>query len=67
MTTTTEPEWTVGNAARDTRRDRIGQIQEIVHFISGKYAWMRPIGGGKEWTAPLACLAPLDPDGDDAA
>ncbi|MEV7595782.1 hypothetical protein AB0O91_00130 [Kitasatospora sp. NPDC089797] len=65
-TTTPSREWALGATAYDRRTKRTGEVREIVHLISGPHAWMRPAGGGKEWTAPLISLTEDAPVGDDA-
>ncbi|MBW8087576.1 hypothetical protein IGW14_05830 [Streptomyces hygroscopicus subsp. hygroscopicus] len=37
----------VGQLAYDTRRERLGVVMDHI----GEYVWLRPPGGGVEWTA----------------
>ncbi|MEU5160485.1 hypothetical protein AB0G74_12860 [Streptomyces sp. NPDC020875] len=50
-------DWTpqIGGNARDTTRNKVGRVMDRTH---GRY-WLRPIGGGIEWTVPAADLCPV--------
>lgn len=47
----------VGDAVRDTVRDRVG----VVMAHEGPYIQLRPLGGGREWDADPARVHPLTP------
>jgi hypothetical protein len=59
--------WKPGDIARDSRTGRIGEIREVARFISGPAAYLRPQGGGTEWTAPITALRPTQTPGGDTA
>lgn len=46
-----------GRIARDGLTGRDGEVMDL---ISGQ-AYLRPLGGGIEWTTPLACVSITDP------
>ncbi|MET9292797.1 hypothetical protein [Streptomyces sp. NPDC003077] len=51
------PGLVVGKCARDTKRDRVGEVMDV----SGSRVWLRPVGGGREWEAERAAVEPLTP------
>lgn len=49
----------------DTSTHRVGEVQQIGSAYpsdasSMEFAWLRPPGGGVEWSAPLSVLEPVD-------
>ncbi|MBB4793465.1 hypothetical protein [Streptomyces nodosus] len=54
-----EPRIPVGWLAQDTRRERRGVVMD---HLDG-FVWLRPVGGGREWTARPGDVRPLhDPE-----
>lgn len=54
-------EWLrVGALVVDTRTGRTGEVQEWPYLASSapNRAWLRPVGGGREWTPRIADLRP---------
>ncbi len=45
----------VGTMARDVSRDRVGRV--MAHLYGA--VWLRPPGGGQEWTARPEDLTPV--------
>ena len=53
----------VGALARDRKTDRVGVVMgELAGLV-----YLRPVGGGVEWTARWADLEQLEPPAEDAA
>ncbi len=55
------PEWLrVGALVVDTRTGRSGEVQEWLYpaLSAPTRAWLRPVGGGREWTPLVADLRP---------
>lgn len=46
----------VGGFVRDSRRDRVGVVMDRSHG----QVWLRPPAGGREWTAKLGEVQPVD-------
>ncbi|MFI0528561.1 hypothetical protein ACH3XX_00755 [Streptomyces scabiei] len=47
----------VGDVVEDTDRKRVGKLMSI----EGDNAWLRPLGGGREWDARPERLRPATP------
>ncbi|TDC77833.1 hypothetical protein E1283_06435 [Streptomyces hainanensis] len=45
----------VGAMARDSTADRVGRVMAYECGL----VWLRPLGGGREWTAPLERVRPV--------
>ncbi|NEA72478.1 MULTISPECIES: hypothetical protein [unclassified Streptomyces] len=48
----------------DTSTHRVGEVQQIgtcypTSAEATEFAWLRPSGGGVEWSAPLSALEPV--------
>lgn len=52
----------LGRLVRDTVHDRIGVLQAIAPDVdtTTPLAWLRPSGGGTEWTTPPQAIVPAD-------
>ncbi|MER6407076.1 hypothetical protein ABT269_26965 [Streptomyces viridosporus] len=52
----------LGRLVRDTVHDRIGILQAIAPDTdtTTPVAWLRPPGGGTEWTTPPTAIVPAD-------
>ncbi|WTW98456.1 hypothetical protein OG216_36240 [Streptomycetaceae bacterium NBC_01309] len=46
-----------GRTARDGLTGHVGEVMDL---IAGQ-VYLRPLGGGIEWTTPLGCVAVTDP------
>lgn len=60
------PEWlTVGALVVDTETGRRGEVQEWPYPVSSAptRVWLRPAGGGREWTPRIADLRPARAEG----
>lgn len=60
------PEWlTVGALVTDAKTDRNGEVQPWPYYsdCAPTHAWLRPVGGGREWTAEIAHLRPAEGQG----
>lgn len=58
------PDWLrVGAVVLDTRTGRSGEVQEWPYraLAAPAQAWLRPVGGGLEWTPRVADLRPVEP------
>ncbi|MCZ4097065.1 hypothetical protein [Streptomyces sp. H39-C1] len=64
--TGTDLDWIKQDAlVLDTATHQVGEVQQIGSaYPTGaspeEFAWLRPPGGGVEWSAPLAALEPVD-------
>lgn len=57
------PDWLIAGAlVLDTRTGRRGEVQDWPYPASAApiRAWLRPVGGGREWTPRIADLRPVD-------
>ncbi|WP_031510932.1 hypothetical protein [Streptomyces megasporus] len=57
------PDWlTTGALVLDTRTGRRGEVQDWPYPASATptRAWLRPVGGGREWTPRIADLRPVE-------
>lgn len=54
-----QPDLPVGRLAYDTRRGRRGVVMD---HLDG-WVWLRPPGGGREWTAQPGDVEPVEADG----
>lgn len=53
----------LGRPVRDTAHDRIGILQAIAPDVgtdTPAVAWLRPPGGGTEWTTPRTAIVPAE-------
>lgn len=46
----------VGTLARDTKRDKVGRVMACTVGT----VWLRPLNGGREWTARREDVRPVD-------
>ncbi|WP_101258703.1 hypothetical protein [Streptomyces barkulensis] len=56
------PDWLAAGAlVLDTRTGRRGEVQDWPYPASAAptRAWLRPVGGGREWTPHIADLRPV--------
>lgn len=40
----------------DAATNRVGELMEVT--LASNRVWLRPIGGGREWSADVGCLRP---------
>lgn len=60
------PEWLrVGAVVTDSMTHRRGEVQPWPYYSdrAPTHAWLRPAGGGREWTAQIANLRPAERQG----
>lgn len=60
------PEWlTIGALVTDSKTDRRGEVQPWPYYseCAPTRAWLRPVGGGREWTAKVTDLRPTEGKG----
>ncbi|MGP3951825.1 hypothetical protein [Streptomyces sp. 7N604] len=60
------PEWlTVGALVTDSKTGHKGEVQPWPYYFdcAPTHAWLRPVGGGREWTAEIANLRPAEDQG----
>ncbi|WP_406509065.1 hypothetical protein [Streptomyces sp. NBC_00212] len=52
----------LGQIVTDTATERHGELRAIAPDLAAQpVAWLRPVGGGREWTTSLYCLADPEP------
>ena len=45
---------------RDVRTNRVGEVMDRRNTSHGERIWLRPVGGGREWTASADDIEPVD-------
>lgn len=53
--------------ALDTATDRVGEIMDTVDTTHGKRVYLRPAGGGREWSTDEKNVQPMPGKGETAA